>query len=216
MIAKLVRHRIHYGWIVAAITFLMLVTAAGVRSTPGVLIIPLEHEFGWDRATISLAVSINLFMYGLFGPFAAAFMDRFGMRRVIVISLLAVGLAIVLTTFMHAIWQLVLLWGIVVGLGTGTTATVLGAIVANRWFVERRGLVMGVLSATTASGQLIFLPLLASLTVTYGWRAAALTTAAAIFLLVPIVSLLMRNRPADIGLKPYGATAKSEEIIDST
>lgn len=216
MVVKLGRYSIHYAWIIAAITFLTLMTAAGIRSTPGVLIIPLEQEFGWNRATVSLAVSINLFLYGLFGPFAAALMDRFGIRRVILFSLLAVGLAISLTSLMHEPWQLFLLWGVVVGLGTGSTATILGAVIANRWFVERRGLVMGLLSATTASGQLIFLPLLASMAVTFGWRAAAFTTAAAAFLLVPLVGLLMRNRPSDVGLRPYGATSTTEETPRAT
>ncbi len=137
------RPRLHYAWIIATVTFLVLLIGAGMRSTPGVLIVPLEHEFGWSTATISLAISINLLLYGLSGPFAAAFMERFGVRRVILLALLLVAVASALTTLMHAPWQLDLLWGVMVGLATGSLASVLGAIVANRWFVERRGLVMG-------------------------------------------------------------------------
>ncbi|MDB5057689.1 MAG: Sugar phosphate permease, partial [Chloroflexi bacterium] len=164
--------RIHYAWIVAGITFLTLVTTAGIRSTPSVLIVPLEHAFGWNRATISGAVSINLFFYGLCGPFAAALMERFGIRRVMLIAVLTVVLAVGATSFMRAPWQLYLLWGVVVGTATGATATVLAAIVANRWFVKRRGLVTGILTASGATGQLIFLPLLATMVVTFGWQTA--------------------------------------------
>jgi MFS family permease len=206
-VERLTRGRLYYGWIVAAVTFLTLLSAAGIRSTPGVLIIPLEKEFGWTRATVSLAVSVNLLLYGLFGPFAAALMDRFGARRVMAGSLILVAAGVGLTAFMRAPWQLVLLWGLVVGVGTGTTALVLGAWVANRWFVERRGLVMGLLTASAATGQLLFLPLLASLVVHVGWRAATTAVAGVALLMIPVVALFMRNDPADLGLLPLGAKA---------
>ena len=119
--------RVHYGWIVVAVTFLTLSGTAGIRSAPGVLMIPLEREFGWTRATVSFAVSVNLFLFGLSGPFAAGLMDRLGIRRVMVTSLALVAAGVALTTLMTASWQLALLWGVVVGLGTGTMATVLGA-----------------------------------------------------------------------------------------
>src|SRR6266571_9298591 len=153
--------------------------SAGFRSTPGVLIVPLEQEFGWSRATISLAVSVNLMLFGLFAPFAGGLMDRFGVRRVVIGALLTVSTKSKLTVFMHDPWQLVLLWGVVVGVGTGSMATVLAAIVANRWFVSRRGLVLGALTAAGATGQLIFLPALAWLAVNTGWRNASLLVAGA-------------------------------------
>ena len=207
-VERLVRGRLHYGWIIAAVTFLILLAAAGIRSTPGVLIIPLEKEFGWTRATVSLAVGVNILLYGLFGPFAAALMDRFGVRRVMVTSLALVAAGVGLTTIMRTSWQLVLLWGIVVGLGTGTTALVLGAYVANRWFVERRGLVMGLLTASTATGQLLFLPMLASVVVGHGWRPAALIASGAALVMIPVVAIFMRNEPRDVGLTPFGAPAE--------
>lgn len=196
---------LHYGWIVAVVTFLTLLLAAGIRSMPGVLIIPLEKAFGWNRATVSLAISINLLLYGLCGPFAAALMDRFGVRRVMLASLTLVASAVAATTLMHSAWQLDLLWGVLVGLGTGATAGVLAAIISNRWFVRRRGLVMGILTASGATGQLVFLPLLASLVVAFGWRAAAFTVAGAGALSIPLVAVLMRDRPEDLGVRPYGA-----------
>ena len=202
---RLARGRLHYGWIVAAVTFVLLLSAAGIRSTPSVLIVPLEKEFGWTRATISLAVSVNLLLYGLFGPFAAALMDRFGVRRVILASLSFVAAGVGLTAVMRASWHLVVLWGVVVGLGTGTTALVLGAYIANRWFAARRGLVTGLLTASTATGQLIFLPTLASAVVNHGWRAAALIVSAVALGMVPLIALFMRNEPSDVGLRPYGA-----------
>ncbi len=215
-IARVPRSKFHYGWIVAAVTFLSLLTAAGMRSTPGVLIVPFEHEFGWSTATISLAVSINLFIYGLSGPFAAALMERFGVRRIMVVALLIVAVAASLTTLMRASWQLDLLWGVMVGLATGSLASVLAAIVANRWFVKRRGLVMGLLTASNATGQLVFLPLLASLAVTAGWRAAALVTAGAALVVAPLVAIFMRERPRDVGLQPYGAEPDSPDVVAST
>ena len=197
--------KLHYAWIVAAVTFIALLGAAGFRSTPGVLIVPLQQDFGWDRATISLAVSINLILYGFSGIFAAALMERFGIRRVMIAALVLIATGSGLTTLMRAPWQLQLLWGVVVGVGTGSMASVLAATVATRWFVQRRGLVVGLLTAAGATGQLIFLPVLASLVVSQGWRSAALTVSGAALLVVPLVALLMRDRPADVGLTAYGA-----------
>src|SRR5207302_11026666 len=193
-------------WVVAGVTFLTLLAAAGTRATPGVLIVPLQHEFGWNRAEISAAVSINLVLFGLIGPFAAAFMARFGIRRVVIGALATIAVGVGLTTVMTTVWQLYLLWGIVVGTGAGCMASVLAAVVANRWFVARRGLVVGVLTAAGATGQLIFLPVLASEVVGHGWRWASLTVAGAIVVVTPLVALLMRDRPADLGLRASGAT----------
>ncbi len=199
--------RVHYAWIVALVTFGVLLTAAGIRSTPGVLIVPLEAEFGWSRATISLAVAVNIFLYGLAGPFAAAVLERFGLRRTIVTSLAVIATGVALTPLMRQSWQLIVLWGFVVGSGTGVTALVLGATVAARWFNKRRGLVMGILTASTATGQLVFLPLLAQLAESYGWRAVSITIAGVAAAMILPVALLMRDRPADVGLPPYGGTS---------
>ncbi len=198
--------RIHYSWVVAAVTFVALMGAAGFRATPGVLIVPLQNEFGWNRAIISVAVSINLILFGLTGPFAAALMDRFGLRTVTVGALITVATGALLTTVMNAPWQLYLLWGVVVGLGTGCMASVLAATVANRWFVQRRGLVLGALTAAGATGQLIFLPGLGWLAQSAGWRLAAITVGLAALAVVPVVALFLRNRPSDLGLRAFGAT----------
>jgi sugar phosphate permease len=196
----------HRAWWVAAVAFVAIVGGAGFRATPGVLISPLQEEFGWSRATISLAVSVNLILYGLTAPFAAALMERFGMRRVIAGALLVVATGSGLTVFMRASWQLVLCWGVLVGLGTGSMALAFVATVTSRWFVARRGVVTGVLTAAGSTGQLIFLPLLAALTTAYGWRSAALTVAGAAILVVPLVIWLLRDHPADVGLPAYGET----------
>src|SRR6202795_1089912 len=202
--------RLHYGWVVAAVTFVALMGAAGFRATPAILIVPLQTEFGWNRAIISVAVFINLLLFGLTGPFAAALMNRFGIRAVTVAALGTVATGALLTTGMTAPWQLYLLWGGVVGLGTGCMASVLAATVANRWFVQRRGLVLGALTAAGATGQLIFLPFLGWLAVNMGWRTAALVVAGAALLGIPMVALFMRDRPADVGLRAYGATEADE------
>jgi sugar phosphate permease len=198
--------RIHYAWIMAAVTFITLMGAAGFRATPSILIVPLQNEFGWNRAIISIAVSINLVLFGLTGPFAAALMDRFGLRVVTVGALITVSTGALLTTIMNSPWQLYLLWGVVVGLGTGCMASVLAATVAGRWFVQRRGLVLGALTAAGATGQLIFLPGLGWLAQNHGWRFAALAVGVAALAVVPVVAIFVRNRPSDLGLRAYGAT----------
>ncbi|MEI6045847.1 MAG: MFS transporter [Chloroflexota bacterium] len=215
MTKKTAHASLHYAWIIFGVTFLTLIVTAGIRSTPTVLLMPLEEEFGWSRATVSFAVSIGLVMFGLCGPFAAALMERFGVRRVMVIALSINTTAAALTTFMREAWQLDLLWGLAVGTATGATATVLSATVANRWFVKRRGLVLGLLTASNATGQLIFLPLLAALATGLNWRAASWATSLAALLLIPIVGLLMRNWPRDVGLKPYGASPDSPDLIQT-
>src|SRR6476659_8335384 len=164
------RSRIHPAWLALAVTFLVLLSGAAVRSTPGVLFLPLEREFHWSRSTVSLAVSVNILLYGLVGPFAGALMQRLGVRRTSVIALTLLSAGVSLATLVRQPWQLVLLWGVVVGVGSGMAALVLGATIVNRWFVARRGLAMGLLTASTATGQLIFLPLLASVIQRHGWR----------------------------------------------
>jgi sugar phosphate permease len=196
--------KIHYSWVVLGVTFLVLLVGAGIRATPGVLMIPLEHEFGWSAATIGGAVAINLFLYGMIGPFAVAVMERFGLRRSVCGALLLLAVGVALTTLMRTSWQLMLLWGFVVGSGTGMIALVLGATVASRWFVRHRGLAMGILTASSATGQLIFLPAMAALATHEGWRAVSLVAAAAALALVPVVALFLRDRPIDMGLIPYG------------
>ncbi|CAN7431992.1 MFS transporter [Bosea sp. LjRoot9] len=203
----LARRGIHYGWVVAAVTFLTMLVTAGAVGAPGVLITPLQREFGWATSDISSALAVRLMLFGLMGPFAAAFMNRFGVRRVATVALTLIGSGILGSFFMTQLWHLVLLWGIVVGLGTGLTAMVLGATVATRWFSHRRGLVLGLLTASTATGQLVFLPLLASLTEQVGWRSALVFVLAMLVVAVVAVLALMRDRPSDIGLAPYGADA---------
>jgi len=197
----------HYAWIVAAVTFATLLMAGGIRGSPGILVVPLETEFQWSRATISFAVGVNICMYGLIGPFAAALMESFGLRRTMLGALALIGTGVLITPAMQQSWQLVLLWGVVVGAGTGVTASVLAATVATRWFATQRGFVIGLLTSAAAAGQLVFLPLLAAITVTYGWRWMAFTLATVAFALIPLVALLMRDRPEDLGLTPYGSKA---------
>ncbi|MFH9742067.1 MFS transporter [Streptomyces roseolus] len=196
--------RFHRAWSVAAVTFVTIIGAAAFASLPGLLIEPLHEEFDWSRGTIGFAVSVNLALYGLTAPFAAALMDRFGIRRVVAVALSVIALGSVLTVWMTAAWQLVLYWGILVGLGSGSMALAFAATVTNRWFTARRGLVTGILTAAGASGQLVFLPLLSWLVEDHGWRPAAVTVALSALAVVPFVWLLLRDHPADVGLAPYG------------
>jgi MFS family permease len=198
--------RMHPAWWAAAATFLALLGAAAFRSTPGVMIQPLNAEFGWSIGTISAALSVNLALFGITAPFAAALMERFGVRRVVTCALLLVAVGSGLTVFMSASWQLVLLWGVIVGLGTGSMAMALVATVVGRWFVARRGLVSGILTAASATGQLIFLPVIAHIVQADGWRVASLTISGCALAVVPVVLLFLRERPADLGELPYGGT----------
>jgi predicted MFS family arabinose efflux permease len=196
--------RLHRAWLVAAVTFLVLLASAAFRSSLGVLLVPIEEDLGWTRTQTSIAVSLNLLVYGVAAPFAAALLERVGVRRTAVGALLLIAGGCLLTTVMNAPWQLSVLWGLVIGTATGSVALVFGAIVANRWFVARRGLVVGILGAAWATGQLVFLPLLAAIVDRLGWRAASLTVAAACLLLLPLVAGVLRDRPEDLGLLPYG------------
>ncbi len=209
--------RLHYAWIISIVTFFVLLVAAGVRTAPGVLIKPLETEFGWDRASISLAVMVSLFAYGLGGPLGGGLIDRFGPRRVMVGGLALVALGLGPLLMLSQLWQLHLLWGVVTGLGTGAVATVLGATVANRWFYSHRGVMVGVFGAASSAGQLIFLPGLLSVTSSSGWRSAVgVMTIAAVALIIPVL-VFMRNRPQDINLRPIGddgSAAMSEQNSD--
>ncbi|WP_243369472.1 MFS transporter [Microvirga solisilvae] len=203
------RRGVHYGWVVAAATFLTMLVTAGAVGTPGVLMGPLQTEFGWATSDISSAFAIRLVLFGLMGPFAAAFMNRFGLRPVATVALGLIAAGIFGSFFMREIWQLMLLWGVVVGFGTGLTAMVLGATVATRWFSQRRGFVIGLLTASTATGQLVFLPLLAALTDRLGWRGALAFMLVMLFIAALTTLLLLRDRPSDVGLVPYGAVEAS-------
>lgn len=198
--------RIHPAWIVAVATFLTMIGAAGFRSAPGVFMPALHDEFGWEMGTMSLAVSINLVLYGLAAPFSAALMERFGIRRVAAVALLLIALGAILPIWMTAQWQLLICWGLLIGLGSGSVSMALVATITGRWFVARRGLVTGVLTAAAATGQLVFLPLMATLLTHHGWRSATLVIGCAALLIVPVVLIFLRDRPSDVGVTAYGAT----------
>ncbi|MEV6299588.1 MFS transporter [Actinoplanes sp. NPDC051861] len=204
-----VKHRIHPAWLVAVAAFVALIGAAGFRATPSVLLQPLHDEFGWSLATISGAVSVNLLLYGLTAPFAAALMDKFGIRRVAMVALLLVSVGSGLTVWMTESWQLMLCWGVLVGLGTGSLALGFVATITGRWFVKHRGLVTGVLTAGGATGNLIFLPVLSRISESSGWRTAALTVSIAALLVVPLIYWRLRDHPSDLGVTALGST---EEI----
>jgi len=189
---------------VIAVTFLIMLVTAGIRATPSVMMVPLEQGFGWSRTTISMALAINLALFGLMGPFAAAAMQRFGMRRTVLAALTVLAIAVALSGRMHAAWQMVLIWGVLVGSATGATSTTLGAVVVNRWFSQHRGLAMGILTASSATGQLAFLPLMAWVAEHRGWQTLVLLVALAAAIVLPIVALLLPEKPSAIGLRRLG------------
>jgi MFS family permease len=210
--------RRHRAWAVAGVTFLTLVAAAAFRSSSGIFLVPVSDEFGWSREVVSLAITVQLFLYGLTAPFAAALMEKFGIRRIAAGALVLLALGMAGSTVMQVPWQLVACWGVLIGFGAGCLALVFGAIVANRWFVERRGLVTGLFSAAFATGQLIFMPTLAQVTQAHGWRTASLLLAAFALLVVPLVLVLLRDRPSDVGVLPYGAPAgwRPDPVLDDS
>ncbi len=196
----------HYGWIAAGVVFLILLTGAGMRATPGVFIVPLETEFGWSRATVSLAIAINIILYGLTGPFAAALMQRIGIRKTAIYALALLSVATGLSSMMTHVWELMLLWGVVVGLGCGSIALTMGTLMVNRWFDKNRGLVTGLFSASMATGQLIFLPTLATAAEAGGFKPVVWIVSAAAACMIPVIFFLLPERPKDLGLLPYGRT----------
>ncbi|MER8183075.1 MFS transporter [Kitasatospora sp. NPDC094015] len=195
----------HYAWVVAGVALVVLVGSAGFRSTPGLMMDALNSEFGWSHATVSSAVSVNLTLYGLTAPFAAALMDRFGVRLVTVCALLLIATGSGLTVLMTEPWQLVLCWGVLVGLGSGSMAGAFATTITGRWFQAHQGLVTGVLTAAGAAGNLVFMPVLAALVTGHGWRTAVVVVSLAATAVAVPVLLLMRERPADLGLLPLGA-----------
>ncbi|MBP7818975.1 MAG: MFS transporter [Rhodoluna sp.] len=196
--------RIHRAWLVASVTFLALICAAAFRSTTSILFMPLEMEFGWSRSLTSTALAVNLVVYGVTAPFAATLMERFSPKRVAIAALALVALGTGLTTVMTEPWQLMLYWGVFVGIGTGCLALVFASLVANRWFSQKRGLVTGVFSAAYATGQLIFLPALSTVVMVDGWRIASLVVAVFAAAVIPIFMLFFKNSPEESGVEPYG------------
>src|SRR3569833_4166491 len=216
----LARYNIHYGWVVAGSTFLVMLATAGAMGSAGVLIQPLEKEFGWTTEHISSALAARLFIFGLLGPFAAAFMNHFGLRKVVTTALVLIGAGVGLSMLMRELWQMMVLWGIVIGVGTGMTALVLGATVASRWFDKRRGLVVGLMTASNATGQLIFLPLLAALSENIGWRAALTLVVTMLGVAFVLATLFLRDYPAEVNQPVYGQAAitpppaRSKKLIE--
>jgi len=208
-VVRLLAGRVHYAWVVVAVMFLVILAAVGVRSTPGVLIVPLQRAFGWNAALISGAVSLNFLVFGVVGPFATGMIQVIGLKRTVVYSMALLAVGAGLSTFVTEIWQLYLTWGVLVGLGTGGVTVGMATAVANRWFVQRRGLVIGLLTASNASGQLVFLPLLASLVESHTWHIVPMVVALVILALIPLVLVLLPESPAAIGLAPFG----SSEIV---
>lgn len=200
------KSRFYYGWIIVLLTFVTLLVSAGTRSLPSVLLLPFQDEFGWSRGSISSVISIGILLYGLVGPFSASLLLRFGFRKVLICSLSVLGLSLALTPLIHALWQFELLWGLVSGLATGMMANVLGVTVSNQWFVKRKGLIIGLLTASAATGQLLFLPLFAKLTSDLGWRYAVYVAVASIVVVLVAVAIWMRNHPYEVGAAPYGST----------
>ncbi|HWQ15604.1 MAG TPA: MFS transporter [Roseiflexaceae bacterium] len=214
--AQASRRRLFYGWIVVAVTALTLIVSAGVRSAPGVFLVPMLADFANDRTAISFAASLGILLFGLAGPLSGALMDRFGPRRTMLLGMALVGASMLLSARMTSLWELHLFWGVASGFGTGMASAVLGAAVASRWFVARRGLVVGLFGASTSAGQLIFVLLLAALAERFGWRASTLALGgAALAVLLPTL-LLMRDDPADVGQRPYGVPADAPQVPKPT
>lgn len=205
--AWLTARGLHFSWVIAALTFLTMLFMSAALGLPGAMLQPLATEFGWSTGEISSALALRFALFGLMGPFAAVLLERFGLRAVVSVALALVGAGMLLAAFITQLWHLVLLWGLLLGLGSGMTALVLGAVVSNRWFASRRGLVMGLLTASAATGQLACLPVAAWMIEQWGWRSPLAPLAAICLVVMALVWLLMRDRPGDLGLKAFGEAA---------
>ncbi len=195
----------YYGWLVVSLCFLTTLTSAGVRSSPSVLIHPLEAEFGWSRTLIASAISMNLLLFGVAAPVTGFLLDRFGPRRVMLASLTTLIVGVSGTIVMTEFWQFFLVWGVIVGIGAGGVGSVLTATVGNRWFVAKRGLALGILGSASSTGQIIFLPLFMAMITYAGWRMGSMSLIVVALFMLPLIFLFMRDDPSDIGLEPYGA-----------
>jgi sugar phosphate permease len=211
----LARKGIHYGWVMMGIAFLTMLISASALGLPGAFLRPLSKEFGWSTGQISSALAVRFALFGLLGPFAAILMERYGLRRIVCSALVLIAAGLLLATRMKALWQLFALWGLVLGIGSGLTALVLGATVANRWFDRRRGLVLGILTASSATGQLVFLPLAATLIQHFGWRIAVAPVVCGCFAVALLGFCFIRERPSDLGLAAFGAAPPSRDAIPS-
>ncbi|WP_036553507.1 MFS transporter [Nocardiopsis sp. CNT312] len=197
----------HRAWAIALIACLTIVAAAAFAAMPGILIDPLHTEYQWSRGSISVAASVNMILYGVIAPFAAALMDRFGIRRIALVALSTIVAGALLTTVMTEVWQLTLYWGVLIGAGTGSLSMTFAATIAGHWFVKRRGLVIGALTGSSAFGQLVFLPALAWIVDHQGWRPALVTLSLTAGTMIVLIALVLRDHPADVGQRPYGATS---------
>lgn len=204
--------RIHYSWIILFIAFFSIIVAGIVRSSSGVLIVPFENDFGWERSTISFAFAISLLLYGLSGPFMATLIEVIGLKKMMILAMTTLLVGVLLTFFMVKPWQLVLIWGIIIGLGSGLFLTVLSPYIANKWFEKRRGLALGILTASTATGQLILLPLLAMIVETQSWKWAMGQILILSVIMLAIILLFMKNSPKEVGLLPYGLEEESHVV----
>ncbi|MEH7332076.1 MFS transporter [Neobacillus drentensis] len=207
----LIRNRIHYSWIILIVSFFSIIAAGIVRSSSGVFIEPFENEFGWDRSVISLAFAVGLFLYGISGPFMAALIEVFGLKKIMVLSMATLLTGTLLTFIMQQSWQLIIIWGIIIGLGSGLFLTVLSPYIANRWFEKRRGLAIGILTASTATGQLILLPILAVIIDQYSWRWAITLIIVLCVIMLVIILVFMKNSPKEVGILPYGLDKEIED-----
>ena len=211
-LARLVAGRVHYAWITVGVMFTVILATVGVRAAPGVLIVPLENAFGWSATTISGAISLNILLGGLIAPFGAALIQRIGLRGTVLCSLTLLAVGSGGAAFARTPWELYLTWGVLVGIGSGAGMFGMATAVANRWFVARRGLVVGLLTASNASGQLVFLPLLASLAEHLGWQSVPWAVALVIVALIPVVALVVADSPGSIGLGPYGGAVEAPSL----
>jgi sugar phosphate permease len=207
------RRGFHYAWVIMIIGFLTMLISSAALGLPGAFLRPLSREFGWTTGQISSALAIRFALFGLLGPFAAILLERYGLRRIVCLALMLIALGLLLATRMNALWQLFVLWGLVLGIGSGLTALVLGATIANRWFERRRGLVLGILTASSATGQLIFLPLAATLIQHYGWRVAVVPIVVGCLSISVLAFCFLRNRPQQLGLAPYGADVREPTLV---
>ncbi len=204
-IAGLFHGRVHYAWVVLVVVFIGMLAGVGVRAAPGVMIVPLERAFGWDKATIGGAISVNIILMGLLGPFLAGLMQIIGLKRTIMGLLTVLMAGTGLSLFMTEAWQMYVTWGLMVGIGAGAGAVGISGAVANRWFAERTGLAMGLLTSANAAGQLIFLPILALMADAYGWQGVSISVTLAMAATLPLLWIMLPESPARIGLPAYGA-----------
>jgi MFS family permease len=205
--------RIHYAWVILLLTFIALLSAQGVRLSFGAFITPWENEFHTNRSVISLIAFVSYAVFGVSQPFIGKLIDRYGVRNVLSSNILLIGVTTICTFFVNHPWQLLILYGVMASIGFGGASNVVGSVAIANWFIKKRGFAIGLMSAGTATGQLLLVPFSLLLIEQFGWKYTVLILGSFLTVIVfPLIFLFIRTFPSEKGLYAYGETKEHKTV----